>query len=216
MTTITINAETIAKLQDAGFNRWTKNGMDRLYVNADTLGLVVEVSRSGHAKSEGVWNGADVYKQEADEILHSKVWIDVTTGELHVVTDFAPHYGEMTVEDAAIAYVESILGFAKDEATETETEETISVTVNQNGIVELNDGIRMEVSHDDGDVFITLYGIAIPDGEHWLDYSEYAIESWGSYREPLLAWLTERGVSARHADTICELASNLNDYSLNC
>lgn len=91
-----------------------------------------------------------------------------------------------------------------------------NTTINTDGTIQLNDGITMEVSHSDGDVFITLYGIAIPEDESWLDYSEYAIESWGDFREPLAAWLTERGVSADRAEDICDLADNLNDYSLNC
>lgn len=210
--TITINAETIAKLEAAGFNRWTKGNMDRLYVNADTLGLEVQVSKAGKAKSEGIWNGAEVYKQEADEILHSKVWIDVATGELHVVTDFTPIYGEMTVEDAAIAYINSVIG---TDETEEETETNLT-TVNEDGTVQLNDGITMEVSADDGDVFITLYGIETPDGENWLEWCETAITSWGkSYRETLAAWLVERGVSESLTDDICDLASNLSDYSMN-
>lgn len=123
MTTIAISAEIIAKLEAAGFNRWTKNGMDRLYVNADTLGLVVRVAKSGNAAGEGIWCGTEVYKQDANEILHSKVWIDVTTGELHVTTDFKPCYGEPTVEEAAIAYISSVLGTDEDESADsTDTE----------------------------------------------------------------------------------------------
>lgn len=127
MTTITITAETIAKLESAGFNRWIKGGMDRLYIDAETLGLEVKVSRSGKALSEGIWCGSEVYKQEATEILASKVWIDVATGELHVVSDFTPHYGEATVEEAATAYVESIL--APEPETEEATEEAETETI---------------------------------------------------------------------------------------
>lgn len=91
-----------------------------------------------------------------------------------------------------------------------------TTTINQDGTIQLNDGITMEISHDDGDVFITLYGITIPEGESWLDYSEYAVESWSHFREPLTAWLTERGVDAEYAEGVCDLADNMNDYSLNC
>ena len=129
MTTITITAETIAKLEAAGFNRWTKNGMDRLYVNADVLGLEVKVAKSGNAAGEGAWCGSEVCKQDANDILHSKVWIDVATGELHVVTDFAPYYSsDSTVEDAAIAYISSVLGTTEEEEGEEETEEETTDT----------------------------------------------------------------------------------------
>ena len=109
MTTITINAETIAKLEAAGFKRWTKNGMDRLYVNATTLGLEVIRYRNGNAK-EGTWMGSEMYKQELQEIDASKIYIDLADGTLHVKTDFVPSYAsDHTVESVAAAYVEGIV-----------------------------------------------------------------------------------------------------------
>ena len=213
MTTITINAETIAKLEAAGFNRWQKNGMDRLYVNMSTLGLEVSYYKSGNVSSAH-WQGEPVSNADGRRLLATKVWIDVKTGELHVKTDFHRYYceEELNVEAVAAAYVESIV--AEPEDAEDEGAET--VTINEDGTINLNDGISMEVSHSDGDVFITLYGVETPQGESWMDYTEYAIRDWGGYREPLTAWLCERGVSAAYAAGVCELASNLNDYSLNC
>lgn len=121
MTNVTITDETIAKLETAGFKRWTKSGMDRLYIDADKLGLSVKTYKSGNASGDGTWCGSEVCKVDADDILHSKIWIDIATVELHVVTDFTPcrWTGEPSVEDAAIAYVESVLG--SDEADETIT-----------------------------------------------------------------------------------------------
>lgn len=217
MTTITINAETIAKLEAAGFNRWTKGSMDRLYINVTKLGLEVDYYKTGNVSS-AKWQGELISNADGRRLLSSKVWIDVKTGELHVRTDFYRSYDEeLNVENVAAAYVESIVAEPEDEPEEeTEDEGTVAVTLNADGTISLNDGISMEVSHSDGDVYITLYGIDIPEGKSWLDYSEYAIESWGGYREPLIAWLTERGVSATNAEGICQLASNLNDFSLNC
>ena len=217
MTTITINAETIAKLEAAGFKRWTKNGMDRLYVNTTTLGLEVDYYKTGNV-SRATWQGELISNADGRRLLSSKVWIDVKTGELHVRTDFHRSYDEdMLLENVAAAYVESIVAEPEPEAEPEQEAETVSlVSINADGTVELNDGIKMEISHDDGNVYITLYGIEVPEGENWLEYSEYAIESWGNHHDPLVAWLTERGVLTSYAEDICKLAGNLNDYSLNC
>lgn len=141
MTTITINAENIAKLEAAGFSRWTKNGMDRLYVNAETLGLKVVRYRNGNAK-EGTWMGSEMYKQELQEIDESKIYIDLADGTLHVKTDFAPSYAsDPTVEDVAAAYVESVVAEPEEEEGETSEDngtETIQLdaedTINGNFI----------------------------------------------------------------------------------
>ena len=37
-TNAALTAETIAKFEAAGFNRWAKGSMDRLYINTTALG----------------------------------------------------------------------------------------------------------------------------------------------------------------------------------
>lgn len=39
--------DKIKALEDMGFKRWQKGTMDRLYINASTLGLVCEYYRTG-------------------------------------------------------------------------------------------------------------------------------------------------------------------------
>lgn len=119
MTTIKTNAQTIAKLEAAGFKRWTKNGMDRLYIDADRLGLEVTRYANGNAK-EGTWQGSEMCKQELQEIDASKVYVDLADGTLHVQTEFVPAYRcDPSVEAVAEAYVASVIG-DEEEATEAD------------------------------------------------------------------------------------------------
>lgn len=119
MTTITINAETIVKLEAAGFSRWTKGNMDRLYINVTKLGLEVSYYNSGNVSS-AKWCGEPISNADGRRLLSSKVWIDVKTGELHVRTDFHRSYDEdMLLENVAAAYVESIVAEPEQEEAET-------------------------------------------------------------------------------------------------
>jgi len=59
MTTITINEQTIAKLEAAGFNRWTKGGHDRLYIDVTKLGLEVAYYNTGNVR-KATWQGESV------------------------------------------------------------------------------------------------------------------------------------------------------------
>lgn len=97
---------TIKKYEAAGFKRWTKNGMDRLYIDAEALGLEVERYGTGNIKS-ATWQGEKVSNADARRILASKAYIDVETGELHVSSDFEK-YGVPTVEEMARELAESI------------------------------------------------------------------------------------------------------------
>jgi hypothetical protein len=97
---------TIKKYEAAGFKRWTKNGLDRLYIDAEALGLEVERYGTGNVKS-ATWQGEKVSNADARRILASKAYIDVETGELHVSSDFEK-YGMPTVEEMARELVESI------------------------------------------------------------------------------------------------------------
>lgn len=111
MTTTTntaLTAETIAKYEAAGFKRWTKGSMDRLYVNATTLGLEVSYYKTGNVSS-AKWQGERISNADARRLLSSKVWVDIATGELHVRTDYYNGIDEdMTLESVASAYVAAI------------------------------------------------------------------------------------------------------------
>ena len=76
------NDAMIQKLEEAGFKRWTKGTHDRLYINATSLGLEYETYKSGSIRS-ATFNGEEISNSRAGRMLAMKMYIDVTTGELH-------------------------------------------------------------------------------------------------------------------------------------
>ena len=76
------NDAMIQKLEEAGFKRWTKGAHDRLYINATSLGLEYETYKSGSIRS-ATFNGEEISNSRAGRMLAMKMYIDVTTGELH-------------------------------------------------------------------------------------------------------------------------------------
>ena len=82
---MTITEEKIAELESKGFKRWTKGGLDRLYVNAAQLGLVCNYYNSGNVHS-AEFRGMSVSNSQARRFKAAKTYIDVNTGK--VVSDF--------------------------------------------------------------------------------------------------------------------------------
>jgi hypothetical protein len=99
--------EQIARYEDAGFSRWTKRDMDRLYIDTTRLGLECDLKRD-HEPCLGDWQGKRVSEADCRRIYFSKVWVDVRDGSLHVASDFQPSLGDESVEDAARAYIATI------------------------------------------------------------------------------------------------------------
>lgn len=62
--------ENIPELEKMGFKRWTKNGMDRLYVNAQALGL---------DRERGTLNGEKISNTYARGLASAKTYIDLNT-----------------------------------------------------------------------------------------------------------------------------------------
>ena len=78
--------DRIAELEKMGFNRWQKNGMDRMYINASTLGLNCEYYKTGNisgAEFQGKW----ISNSEARTMKAAKTYIDLVTGR--IVSDSA-------------------------------------------------------------------------------------------------------------------------------
>lgn len=99
--------EQIKRYEDAGFRRWTKADMDRLYIDTTKLGLECEYKRD-HEPCLGHWQELDISNADCRRIYYSKVWVDVKDGSLHVRSDFSPSIGDMSVEDAARAFIATI------------------------------------------------------------------------------------------------------------
>lgn len=74
--------ERIDELVALGFNRWQKGSMDRLYINANMLGLVVNYRRTGTI-SAAWFNGDEISNSEAYRMKGAKTFIDVKTGLLY-------------------------------------------------------------------------------------------------------------------------------------
>lgn len=76
---MTITEKTIETLEKKGFNRWTKAGMDRLYINANSLGLKCEYHKTGNIRA--AWFGENsISNSEARRMKCSKTYIDIATG----------------------------------------------------------------------------------------------------------------------------------------
>ena len=68
--------ERIDELTGLGFNRWQKNGMDRMYINAGTLGLICTYYKSGNI-SGAEFAGERVSNSEGYRLKTAKTYIDL-------------------------------------------------------------------------------------------------------------------------------------------
>lgn len=92
--------DRIAELEALGFKRWQKNGMDRLYINATTLGLRYERYRTGNVRC--AWfNGLDISNSECRRMLDAKTYIDV---KLEKVFSSNDNCGRAAAELAGLEY----------------------------------------------------------------------------------------------------------------
>lgn len=68
--------ERIDELTAMGFNRWQKNGMDRMYINASTLGLDCCYYKTGNI-SGATFRGKSISNNEARGLKAAKTYIDL-------------------------------------------------------------------------------------------------------------------------------------------
>ena len=68
--------KSIEELTKMGFKRWQKNGMDRMYINASTLGLICTYYKTGNI-SGAEFNGERVSNSEGYRLKSSKTYIDL-------------------------------------------------------------------------------------------------------------------------------------------
>ena len=74
--------DRIADLEALGFKRWTKNSMDRLYIDARNLGLVCHYYKTGNVS--GAWfDGEEVSNSEGRRMLSAKTFIDIKTEKVY-------------------------------------------------------------------------------------------------------------------------------------
>lgn len=75
-------SERIEELQEKGFSRWTKGNFDRLYINADKLGLEADHYKSGSIRS-AYFQGEKISNSQAGRMFAAKTYVDVKTGRIH-------------------------------------------------------------------------------------------------------------------------------------
>lgn len=78
----------VEKLEGAGGKRWTEGDMDRVYLDPTKLGLEVEFRRSGKVESAS-FDGTPITDDAARHVLNSRVYVDVASGRLYTLSDFA-------------------------------------------------------------------------------------------------------------------------------
>lgn len=104
-----MDEKDIAKLIEAGGNRWSKYGKDRIYIDAKTLGLVVDYYKTGNVR-HAEWQGETVSNADGRRLLSSKVYVDCTNGVLHVQTDYYNSCDEqMQLENVAEKFLADAL-----------------------------------------------------------------------------------------------------------
>ena len=78
--------DRIPELEMMGFKRWQKNGMDRMYVNASTLGLICTYYKTGNIH-EAEFCGVGISNCEARRLQAAKTYIDLKANR--IVSDSA-------------------------------------------------------------------------------------------------------------------------------
>lgn len=77
-----LNESTIKALEDKGFCRWTKGNYDRLYLNAESIGLECEYYKTGNI-SGATLNGERISNSQARAMKWAKTYIDIKTGKIY-------------------------------------------------------------------------------------------------------------------------------------
>lgn len=92
-----ITDEQIEALQGMGFRRWTKYGKDRLYANAEAIGLELDYYKTGNI-SDAMLNGEQISNCKARKILSAidGGYIDILTGKISCYSMSGREY----IEDA--------------------------------------------------------------------------------------------------------------------
>lgn len=74
--------DRIEELEGLGFKRWQKGNMDRLYINANMLGLVCKYYKTGNI-SDAEFKGKWISNCHARRMKAAKTFIDVATGKVY-------------------------------------------------------------------------------------------------------------------------------------
>lgn len=146
-----MESKMIEKLEAKGFKRWTKGNCDRLYVNAEDLGLECECYNGGNIRYAEL-DGEKISNSLARELKKAKTFIDVKTGEIHSDSE--------TLKEKVEEIIEQLNEDEEDKEREMNTViETMPLDYNDFGQYALTDEGREK--------FDELISKRIPEGISW-------------------------------------------------
>lgn len=118
--------EMITRLGAKGFKRWTKGNYDRLYINAEQLGLELSFYKTGNI-SGAHWQGNSISHAEGGRMRYAKTYIDVQTGKV-----YSQHEWLQEAAEAILNEVENEMAQEQvQDAEETTQEESTMKTRTQ-------------------------------------------------------------------------------------
>lgn len=103
----------VKALEDNGFKRWTKETMDRLYINAEALGLEVERYKTGNVSS-AYYRNERISNSRGSAMLYAKTYIDIETGKLFS-TNYTLEQDARQLYDETMAKYEAEGGYIHEE-----------------------------------------------------------------------------------------------------
>ena len=125
-----LSDKEIAYLEAKGFRRWTKAGMDRLYVPATKLGLEIRRYKSGNIAS-ATFNGEPISNSDARRLMDAKTYLNVSDSMIHSTDDRLFHAAVEIVANAIACggdpEVEAIImaGYPEPDDSDDDDEEYI-------------------------------------------------------------------------------------------
>ena len=139
MTTTATTEKLITALEERGFKHWTKGDKDRMYVDAEKLGLKVQKYGSGAVK-HAEWLEEKISNREGAAMLHAKTYLDLT--------DMSVHSDDSDLFAAAEAIIEEIRASLEEEEKQEEKEAAMSTTAAVTAMQELYQGISYDARMD--------------------------------------------------------------------
>ena len=138
-TTAATTEKLITALEEKGFKRWTKGDKDRMYVDAETLGLKAQKYGSGAVK-HAEWLGEKISNREGTAMLHAKTYLDLT--------DMSVHSDDSDLFAAAEAIIEETRASLDEEEKKEEKEAAMSTTTAVTAMQELYQDISYDARMD--------------------------------------------------------------------
>lgn len=136
---MTTTEKLITALEEKGFKRWTKGDKDRMYIDAEKLGLKVLKYGSGAVK-HAEWREEKISTREGTAMLHAKTYLDLT--------DMSVHSDDSDLLAAAEAIIEEIRASLEEEEKKEEKEAAMSTTTAVTAMQELYQDISYDARMD--------------------------------------------------------------------